>query len=110
MASASENTSRPQPFSCDSGVRKNPSADRGPKESMEMAQPHTMMATGVRQVRDEGVACAEDIGGNFDRKLQGKRKIGACARNPKRKFSRRPPFLRMAAIRPPREARSHVGA
>src|SRR5712692_6142901 len=50
MASASPNTSRPQPFACDCGVRKKPSVARGPKLIMEMRQPHSTITTGVRQV------------------------------------------------------------
>src|SRR5262249_32880941 len=53
MASASENTSRPQPFSWDMGVRKNPSAERGPNESVAIRQPHTMITPGVRQLMRE---------------------------------------------------------
>jgi hypothetical protein len=32
--------SRPQPCACDIGVRKKPSAERGPKPIMEIRQPH----------------------------------------------------------------------
>ena len=49
IASAKPNTSRPQPFICDIGVRKKPSVARGPKLIMEMRQPHSTMTTGVRQ-------------------------------------------------------------
>src|SRR5215813_6443060 len=56
MASASENTSRPQPFSCDIGVRKKPSAERGPNERIAIRQPQTMITPGVRQLRREGAA------------------------------------------------------
>src|SRR5215831_4684649 len=50
MASASENTSRPQPFSCDIGVRKKPRAERGPNERIAIRQPHMMITPGVRQL------------------------------------------------------------
>jgi hypothetical protein len=49
MASAIEKTSRPQWCSCDIGVRKNPSADLGPKASIAIRQPHMTMTVGVRQ-------------------------------------------------------------
>ena len=48
-AKASANTSRPQPFAADIGVRKKPKAERGPKPISEIRQPHTMMTAGVRQ-------------------------------------------------------------
>src|SRR6266849_6055820 len=49
-ASADENTSRPQPFSWDIGVRKKPSAERGPNERIAIRQPHVMITPGVRQL------------------------------------------------------------
>src|SRR5262245_60278262 len=49
IASARPKTSRPQPFTCDIGVRKKPSVARGPKLIMEMRQPHSTMTIGVRQ-------------------------------------------------------------
>src|SRR5262249_20523877 len=49
IASARPNTSRPQPFTCDIGVRKKPSVARGPKLIMEIRQPHNTMTSGVRQ-------------------------------------------------------------
>src|SRR6516165_2396153 len=56
MASASENTSRPQPFSCDIGVRKKPSAERGPNERTAIRQPQMMITPGVRQLMREVAA------------------------------------------------------
>src|SRR5215471_13029563 len=56
MASASENTSRPQPLSCDIGVRKKPSAERGPNERIAIRQPQKMITPGVRQLKREGAA------------------------------------------------------
>src|SRR6516164_11509551 len=49
IASASANTSRPQPLALDIGERKKPNAERGPKPSMLITQPHARMTTGVRQ-------------------------------------------------------------
>ena len=57
-AKASANTSRPQPFAADIGVRKKPKAERGPKPISEMRQPHRMMTAGVRHVRDRAVAAS----------------------------------------------------
>src|SRR5262249_46793028 len=54
-ASASENTSRPQPFAVDIGVRKKPSAERGPKLTSEMRQPHSTIRAGTRQADDPAV-------------------------------------------------------
>ena len=44
MASASANTSRPQPFACDIGERNKPSAARGPKPSALIMQPATKIS------------------------------------------------------------------
>ncbi len=52
MASASANTSRPQPFACDSGARKKPIDERGPNVSTEMVQPHSISTAGIRQLND----------------------------------------------------------
>src|SRR6478735_8417122 len=49
IASASANTSRPQPNVLDIGVRKNAKPERGPKPSTPIRQPHTRMTAGVRQ-------------------------------------------------------------
>ena len=49
MASASANTSRPQLLACDIGVRKKPSAERGPKPISAIRQPQMTMTSGVRQ-------------------------------------------------------------
>ena len=49
MANAIENTSRPQWLVCDSGVRKKPSEERGPKLIIAIRQPQTTTTTGVRQ-------------------------------------------------------------
>src|SRR5215468_644193 len=62
-ASASENTSRPQPFSCDIGARKKPSADRGPNDRTAIRQPQTMITPGVRQLAREYAASRLVMGG-----------------------------------------------
>jgi hypothetical protein len=61
-ASASASTSRPQPLARDSGVRKRPSEDRGPKVRMAMRQPKTMMTAGVRQPMRAAEVAIEVIG------------------------------------------------
>src|SRR5579883_683491 len=48
-AKAPENTSRPQPLAIDSGVRNWPAAERGPKVSKPIRQPHRTIRPGVRQ-------------------------------------------------------------
>src|ERR1700694_6035969 len=48
-AKASANTSRPQLFAADMGVRNRPKVERGPKVSMAHRQPQTTMTSGVRQ-------------------------------------------------------------
>src|SRR3977135_3681340 len=58
IASASANTSRPQPYALDIGVRKNASPDRGPKPSTPIRQPHTRITAGVRQ--DTGRRATDD--------------------------------------------------
>src|SRR6476620_6741135 len=57
IASASANTSRPQPNVLDIGVRKNAKPERGPKPSTPIKHPHTRMTAGVRQdfVREDTV-------------------------------------------------------
>src|SRR5262249_46026840 len=50
IATDSAKTSRPQPLSLDIGVRKKPSAERGPKPMSEIRQPQTRITAGVRQV------------------------------------------------------------
>src|SRR5438874_12846616 len=50
IATDSANTSRPQPLAFDSGVRKKPSAERGPNAIIAMRQPQTKITAGVRQV------------------------------------------------------------
>ena len=50
IASASANTSRPQPLAAVIGVRKNPKVERGPKLIRPIRQPQTRMTSGVRQV------------------------------------------------------------
>src|SRR5882672_1473192 len=51
-ASAIAKTSRPHPFACDSGVRKKPSAERGPNATVETRQPQITITAGVRQPTD----------------------------------------------------------
>src|SRR5262245_11556779 len=67
IASASANTSRPQPWAEDIGVRNRPSADRGPNPIAPIRQPQARITTGVRQVGEtraldciniDGQACA----------------------------------------------------
>src|SRR5256885_3346044 len=55
-AKASANTSRPQPFAWDMGVRKKPNAERGPKPSSEIRQPQRMITSGVRQPIERAAA------------------------------------------------------
>ena len=62
MASAIENTSRPQCCSCDIGVRKKPSEERGPKAIIAIKQPQVTTTAGVRQPIAVGrsvVACTD---------------------------------------------------
>src|SRR5215469_11413681 len=49
IASASANTSRPQPCVLDIGVRKNPNPERAPKPIIAIRQPQARMTAGVRQ-------------------------------------------------------------
>src|SRR5438445_11606011 len=49
---ARPNTSRPQANSWLIGCTKKPSAERGPKPSMPIAQPQRMMTAGVRQLEE----------------------------------------------------------
>src|SRR5258708_7104270 len=46
MANAIENTSRPQPLANDRGVRNWPAAERGPKVSKPIRQPHRTITAG----------------------------------------------------------------
>src|SRR5258708_39188804 len=62
--------SRPQPLAAESGVRKKPSAERGPKASMAMRQPPSTITAGPRQsaavaVRDRSAVGGLDIGNLF---------------------------------------------
>src|SRR5258708_14964685 len=50
IAKASANTSRPQPWALDIGVRKKPNEERGPKVKMAIRQPQTRTTAGGRQV------------------------------------------------------------
>src|SRR4249920_1338326 len=52
MANAIENTSRPQCCSCDIGVRKKPSEERGPKAIIAIRQPQATTTAGVRHPTD----------------------------------------------------------
>ena len=62
MASARPNTSRPQPLALDSGVRKKPSDERGPKLMTAITQPQAIRTAGVRQPTSLAGAVAVDIG------------------------------------------------
>src|SRR5436309_14599393 len=55
IASASANTSRPQPFASDQGLRKNPSEERGPKVRTAIRQPQITITVGVRHARRAAV-------------------------------------------------------
>jgi hypothetical protein len=50
-------------LSWDIGVRKKPSAERGPNERIEIRQPHTMITPGVRQLMRDGAASTVVMGG-----------------------------------------------
>ncbi len=83
-ASDSANTSRPQPFACDSGVRKKPSDERGPKVRTEIAQPHRARMIGVRHENDLvalGAASVMGISG-------ANANIGCCATAPNQNLVR----------------------
>jgi hypothetical protein len=50
-------------LSWDIGVKKKPSAERGPNERIEIRQPHTMITPGVRQLTRDGAASRGVMGG-----------------------------------------------
>src|SRR5262249_53135867 len=75
-ASAIANTSRPQPFAWDSGVRKKPSAERGPKATIETRQPQIAITAGVRQPTDGRWVTAGLVDISFLRLLQVKAEGG----------------------------------
>src|SRR5882672_12698607 len=56
IATASENTSRPQPSSWVIGWRKKPNTERGPKPRIAIRQPQTTITAGARQPIDDGGA------------------------------------------------------
>src|SRR6266700_4969013 len=61
IANAKENTSRPQPLANDRGVRNWPAAERGPKVSLPIRQPHRTTLAGVRHdscLKGSGFAAA----------------------------------------------------
>src|SRR5262249_46124637 len=60
MASASANTSRPQPCALDIGVRKKPNPERAPKLMSAIRQPQARMRAGVRQERGALAAITAD--------------------------------------------------
>src|SRR5215467_14646050 len=71
IATDSAKTSRLQPLSLDIGVRKKPSAERGPKPMSEIRQPQTRITAGVRQVRawvEEALPCIGDPSGRGHRR------------------------------------------
>src|SRR5215470_8225359 len=70
IASASANTSRPQPCALDIGVRKNPNPERAPKPMSAIRQPQARMTAGVRQ----------DAGG---RTTEGRRMLSASLPSPR---------------------------
>src|SRR5258705_13970232 len=64
-ASAIAKTSRPHPFACDSGVRKKPSAERGPNATMETRQPQITITAGGRPPGDGRFGGGGVVGGGF---------------------------------------------
>jgi hypothetical protein len=56
-ASANANTSRPQWLAFDSGVRKKPIVERGPKAISVIRQPMPITSAGVRQVAATAPDC-----------------------------------------------------
>src|SRR5260370_36585623 len=66
IASAKANTSRPQPFARDSGVRKKPSEERGPNVRIAITQPHSTITAGVRHAgRGPGEGGKRSIAGGL---------------------------------------------
>jgi len=66
IASAKANTSRPQPFASDQGLRKKPSVDRGPKVRIAIRQPQMTITAGVRHAgRAPGEAGKRIIAGGL---------------------------------------------
>src|SRR5580704_1970463 len=62
-ASANANTSRPQWLALDSGVKKKPIVERGPKAISVIRQPMPMTSAGVRHVATVAPAAAPDCEG-----------------------------------------------
>src|SRR5215470_1428142 len=60
-ASEKAKTSRPQPLACDIGVRKNPSAERGPNDTIEIRQPQIATSATLRAVTAGRIRSAMDI-------------------------------------------------
>src|SRR5262247_4504181 len=56
IATESAKISRSQPWAAEIGVRKKPSAERGPKPIIEIRQPQTTTTIGVRQDSAGGTA------------------------------------------------------
>src|SRR3954468_18569511 len=71
-ASAMAKTSRPHPLACDRGVRKKPSAERGPNAAVETRQPQIAITAGVRQPMDGRGVAAGLVDMGFLRLLQVK--------------------------------------
>src|SRR6267154_6344619 len=72
--------SRPQPLAAESGVRKKPSAERGPKASMAIRQPPSTITTGLRQSAGRSVAdVAGAISAVTDRSALDGLDIGICS-------------------------------
>ena len=61
IASAIENTSRPQWLACDIGVRKKPSEERGPKLIIAIRQPQITITKGVRQPTGSSAVAARRL-------------------------------------------------
>src|SRR5712691_2895792 len=66
IGSGRANTSRPQPFASDQGLRKKPSVDRGPKVRIAIRQPQMTITAGVRHAgRAPGWAAKRIIAGGL---------------------------------------------
>src|SRR5436305_12689128 len=86
-ASANPNTSRPQSFACDCGLRKRPRTARGPKLKNETRQPQSTITAGVRQLVDRCAAKGKELAiGGFSN-LRGTH-LGTCATAPNQNLAR----------------------
>src|SRR5215831_14177551 len=90
IARANANTSRPQPCALDIGERKNPNAERGPKPSRLIKQPHIRMTIGVR--RETSLATMDLLG--------VREHPSSAGSDGNQVVLRRPPVARPYGIRP----------